>query len=98
MKLKVDLNRLTNDSNEVGKCIEAMKKQMNVLKTESAHLDQMWDGSTSEVFKKSFNADLKEFEKIVKNLEQIFKYESRARKKYENCEKKVGQIVNRIKV
>ena len=98
MKLKVDVTKLTNDSNEIEKSISEMKKQMQALQRQSAILDSMWDGPASEAFKKEFITDMKAFSTILNNLHRISNYETLAKKKYSTCEKRVGQIVDRIKV
>ena len=98
MKLKVDVAKLTTDSTQIEKSIQSMKKQLQMLQKQSSILDSMWDGPTSESFKKEFITDMKTFNTIINNLQKINHYEALAKRKYDTCEKRIGQIVDSIKV
>ena len=53
----------------------------------------MWDGPTSETFKKTFREDIQALESVIKNLQKISGFEKMAEGKYEKCERIVSDIV-----
>ena len=83
-KIKVNTVRLKNDSDQVNACIENMKSEMEKMKESVSQLDQMWDGPSSEAFKKAFQDDMKAFQTILSNLDKIYGYETNAKAKYED--------------
>lgn len=97
-KIKVNTNRLDTDLKEFGDNIKAIQKAITDLRNHNRALDAMWDGQASEAFKQNFEADIKAMEEMVKTLEGINRYEDNARTKYNNCENKVGDLVNQIHV
>lgn len=96
--LRVNTTRLGRDADKVQKYINSMKKSSETLRTQSTSLDKMWDGPSSDAFKKAFHDDLKLMTTILNNLEKINRYENTAKKKYEDCEKKVDSIISSIKI
>lgn len=96
--IKVNTNRLDTDAREFGDYIKAIIRKIADLRSHNATLDGMWDGPASEAFKMNFEADIKALEQMVKTLEGINRYEDNAKTKYNNCEQKVGDLVNQIRV
>lgn len=96
--IKVNTNRLSTDADTVAGMISGIKSELNGMKQNVAQLDGMWDGPSSEAFKKAFQDDMNAMETIVKNLESIHSYEVNAKSKYESCENRVGGIVAGIRV
>ena len=97
-KIKVNTVRLKNDSDQVNACIKNMKSEMEKMKESVSQLDQMWDGPSSEAFKKAFQDDMKAFQTILSNLDKIYGYETNAKAKYEDCERKVSDLIAEIRV
>ncbi len=97
-RIKVNTRKLGTDAETVRMCISNMKKQITQLQQQVSQLDSMWDGQSSEAFKKAVHDDIKSLDVIFSNLEKIYKYEAEAKKSYESCEKKVGSAVTNIKV
>ncbi|MBO5303963.1 MAG: WXG100 family type VII secretion target [Lachnospiraceae bacterium] len=97
-KIAVNTTRLGNDAESVGTYIANIKKQISEMKQSVKELDAMWEGPSSEAFKKAFEQDMKAMDVIIEGLLDIKKYEDTAKKKYENCENKVATLISEIKV
>ena len=97
-KIVVNTNRLGQDAESVETYIAKIKKQITEMKSSVSDLDAMWDGPSSEAFKKAFQQDMKAMNVIIKGLEGLHKYEDTAKRKYEDCEKKVSSLISEIKV
>ena len=54
-KIVVNTNRLGQDAESVETYIAKIKKQITEMKSSVSDLDAMWDGPSSEAFKKAFN-------------------------------------------
>lgn len=78
--------------------IAGIKSDLSGIKQNLSQLDAMWDGPSSEAFKKVFWDDLNAMETVIKNIESIHSYEVNAKSKYESCESRVGGIVAGIRV
>lgn len=92
-EVKVNTRRLRDDADKVDGYIKKIEEEITNMKTSIKELDRMWDGKSSEAFKKAINADIRELSAIVKGLKSIHSYEVNAKKKYEECEAKVGELV-----
>ena len=97
-KIVVNTTRLGNDAESVGTYIANIKQQVEEMKNSVSELDAMWDGPSSEAFKKAFQQDMKAMKTIIEGLEDIKKYENTAKTKYEQCERKVSTLIAEIKV
>lgn len=96
--IKVDTNRLNSDAGQIQNSIRRMEAVMSNLKSDIAQLDCMWDGPSSEAFKKVFNNDIAALSSLITNFQQIYNYETNAKHKYEKCENRVISLVGRIRV
>lgn len=97
-KIKVNTNRLKNDADSVKVNIAKMQASMNSLKRDVTKLNTMWTGATSDAFKKAFKDDMNALNTMISNLEKIYSFETNAKAKYENCEKKVASLVSGMRV
>ena len=93
-KLIVDSAKLGNDATTVSSAIKNMREKMKIMKQTAKSLDAMWDGPSSDAFKKAFWDDINSLDSILKKLDKIYKYETNAKKQYESCEKQVTNIVS----
>lgn len=96
--IKVNTARLDTDAQSVADDIAKMKTQMKKMKVSVKQLDAMWDGTSSEAFKKAFQDDMKALDIILGNLQSLHSYEVTAKSKYDTCEKKVSELVAGIRV
>ena len=96
--IKVNTNRLKTDASTIKDHISSIEKEIEDLRGHNTTLDAMWDGPSSEAFKAAFEADITALEQMVKSLKSLNNYEDNARDKYDDCERKVSDLVNQIKV
>lgn len=96
--IKVNTGRLTSDASEIRKHIAGIRKKIEELRTHNIILDSMWDGPGSEAFKTAFESDIAALEAMLGSLEVMNGYEENAGRKYDECESKVADLVDQIKV
>jgi WXG100 family type VII secretion target len=96
--IKVNTNRLKTDTSSIKGHISSIEKEIADLRRHNIALDAMWDGPSSETFKAAFEADIKSLEQMIASLKSLNEYEDNARDKYDDCERKVADLVNQIKV
>lgn len=95
--MKTDTAKLESYTNDdVQTCIQVLEKEIEGLTTDLTDLDAMWDGPSSEAFKKNFAVDIEALRKELFNLQNVYKYCDNAKKKYEECENRVIQIVDAL--
>ena len=97
-KIRFDTKRIGADAGRVDAAIKEMQRTMKDMQSKCRQLDTMWDGTASDAFKKAFWDDMNMLFDVIKELQQIHSFEITAKKKYENCEKKVAQTVAGIRV
>ena len=91
---KINTDRLNSESGNVRDRISGIRKRQNNLVNYLSQLDSMWDGPSSEAFKKSYNDDLKALTTMISNLDKLYQYEQKAKDKYNSCERKVIDMVS----
>lgn len=96
--IKMNTARLNQDTEAVKGLLKGIKTEIGNMKQSLTQLDQMWDGPSSQAFKKAFWDDMEAMETMLANLESIHSYEVNAKNKYESCERKVGGIVAGIRI
>lgn len=97
-KIKISTSRLSKDSEKVKQSINNISNKLSEMENSVSELDKMWDGESSEQFKKVFHDDIALAETMIKNLENIYQYEENSAAKYDSCESKVEQMVKGINV
>ncbi len=97
-KIRINTNRLKTDAERMNGYIKEIKKEIEDMKRSVSELDAMWDGTSSEAFKKAFLDDMNAIANVIKNLEGIHAYETNAKTEYENCEKSVFSLISEIKI
>lgn len=96
-KIRVNTDSLDADANSIGEYIRIIEGSISRLEEDYSELDTMWEGPASEAFRKVYNEDIDSLKVITENLKKINNFEIEARKKYENCEQEVGNIVASIR-
>lgn len=96
--IKINTDRLKSDTADIAQHISSIKKLIIDLRAHNTVLDGMWDGPSSDIFKMAFAGDITMLEEIMGSLEELNKYEDNARQKYDECEGKVSELVDQIKV
>lgn len=97
-KIEVNTTKLGQDADNVGTYIKNIKNKMKAMMQSMKELDSMWEGPSSEAFKKAVYQDMQDMATIIEGLESINSYERNAKKKYEDCEKSVSAIISEIKI
>lgn len=97
-KIRVNTNRLKNDSDQVSEGITKMKSEMSKMIESVTQLDKMWDGPSSEAFAQVFQDDMNALNMLLDNLDKIYKYETTAKSKYDTCENGISQLIAGIQV
>lgn len=97
-KIRINTNRLNNDANDIYNRIQAMKKEMDTMKGDVQAMNSMWEGESKNAFVEAFDTDMTALATMINNIEAIYRFETNAKTKYENCEDKVAQLIADIKV
>lgn len=97
-KIRISTQRLLKDAEKVKTGIDNISKKLAEMENSVSELDNMWDGESSEAFKKAFHDDIALTDTMLKNLLNIYQYEINAAAEYDACENKVEQLVNEINV
>ena len=96
--IKVNTGAINRDAGTMEESIQRIRKRAASLKEAMQQLDEMWDGPSSEAFKASFQADREALEGIIKGLDEIHRYATEAKNKYDSCEGKVAGLISQIRV
>ena len=83
--IKINTDRLRNDAADIKNHIEEIKRELENLR-------KMKENKTSNEFPTEI------LEEAIQSLEAMNAYEINAVEKYDDCERKVGDLVNRIKI
>ena len=67
-KIKISTSRLSKDSEKVKQSINNISNKLSEMENSVSELDKMWDGESSEQFKKAFHDDIALAETMIKNL------------------------------
>lgn len=96
--IKINTKRLNSDAQNIRACIKSIEKELSNMKNSVKEMNGMWEGESKKAFVKTFDADIKMAESFIKILEDVYEFEIKSKKKYEDCEKKVAIIVDSIRV
>lgn len=96
--IKINTDRLKNDTSDIAQHISSIRKLITDLTGHNLVLDGMWDGPSSEAFKMAFQSDIAMLDGIMGSLEELNRFEDNARQKYDECEGKVSELVDQIKI
>lgn len=97
-QIAVNTVKLGNDASDISAHIANIVKKIDEMQTSVSDLDAMWDGPSSEAFKKVFAQDMKAMKEIINGLKDVNQYESNAKSKYEACERQVSNLISAIKI
>lgn len=93
--LKINTSQLnTYIETDIQNCIRTFKEEIDGLSSDLADLDSMWDGPSSEIFKKNFASDIEALQVEYFNLKTICDYCTNAKQTYETYEDKVKLLVD----
>ena len=97
-KISIHTGRLGNDAGRIYDCIMRIRKETDAMQSSAAALESMWEGEGSQSFHKSFRDDIQAMEAVICRLQEMYEYDSNAKKAYESCEKKIAAMIAELKV
>lgn len=97
-KIKVDTNQLQRDRKSLKTDLHQIKSEISNIYQDVQELDVMWDGSANDEFRKQFRNDYNIIQDILADMDKYIGKIDFAIGKYENCEKTIGDIINKIRI
>lgn len=94
--IKVNTVRLGNTADKIDEYITGIVTKLKKMQEYVVQLDQMWDGASSEEFKKAFSNDIVLASELLNKLRDFNSFELNAKKAYEECESKVSDVISWI--
>lgn len=95
--IRIHTDRLGTDAGRIYGYIENIAAQMEDMKQSVTALERMWEGSGKEAFHKAFSDDMRAVDQAVKSLKEVYDYDTNAKTKYEQCNRKVASMIADIK-
>ncbi len=97
-KIRVNTGSLNTTRNNVSNQVKQIRAQVQAMRGALASLNSMWEGDAHAEFDSQVKADVTRLENLCKSLDGIVSYESNAITEYNNCERKVSELIASIKV
>lgn len=97
-KIKIDTSKLQKDRNLMENHLNIILDNVKSMYEEVKVLDGMWDGEAKESFNVQFNSDYNAANQLIKEIRNFISKMDYAEKKYVECEGKVSEIINSIKI
>lgn len=97
-KIRVHTGRLGMDAQRMLSLAQNMEKQIDEMRQSVTVLGNMWEGPGQAAFQKAFLDDVNTILAAVQEMEGVCGFDENAKAKYEQCEKKIGALVDEIKV
>lgn len=95
-KISVNTGRMKTDLSNIEGNLGKISDYYQELIIKRTQLDAMWDGPTSETFKKSFGDDLVALMTMLSDLQRVYNYENMAKECYEACENQIAGVISDI--
>ena len=92
--IKVNTERLRSDASDIKDYLQIIEKDIEQLRLHSTALSDIWGEAGSEAFEQ----DLSALYEAIKHFSVLNEYENNAVITYDECEYKVGTLVDQIKV
>lgn len=97
-EIRVDPGRLGRDAGQVYGLIRAMEQDLAAMKTNVRQMRQMWEGESKETFMAVFEKDSSQAQAVIGELKSMYGFEDQAKEQYVQCENRVMEIVNSLRV
>lgn len=97
-KLSVETDMVKTDTDNMDENIKKIKKAGDDIKSNIISLNSMWEGEAKDAFVQQCDSDIKELYSIINDMEIFIKKWRDAKQKYDECEVRVGDLINAIKV
>lgn len=96
--IKINTSRLNSDLQQIESLIQSMNRELTNMENCLQNMNTMWEGKSKEAFEIACKHDLNNVKEVMKVLQDILKYEENAKNKYEDCERKVMELVDSIQI
>lgn len=97
-KIRINTDRLGTDAERIQGYIENIVKEMAGIRQNAAALESMWEGPGSSAFHKAFRDDMEIVAEAVRDMKSIYEYDADAKRKYEQCDRKISSMIAEIKM
>lgn len=97
-RIKINTDRLGTDSERIQGYIQAVIREMKAMEQSASVLEAMWEGAGKEAFHKTFVQDINTLQTAVSSMQDIYDYNTNAKKQYELCDRKVADLVAQLKL
>ncbi len=97
-RIRINTERLGTDAGRVQGYIRSIEKEMAGMKQSVAVLETMWEGPGRNAFHQAWKEDMEIVAEAVRSLEEIYTYNTNAKKQYENCDRKVAALIADIRI
>lgn len=98
-QIKVNTVTLGNDMETINGYLKDLKTQKGNLAGSMIELNSMWSGEAYDAFVQAVNNDLQLLQAVIDDLtNSVYAYETRAKSKYEECEKQVRALIDDITI
>ncbi len=96
--IQADTNYLSNTINDLNTGLKNLRNLIDEIYQEMKELDSMWDGPANAEFNVQFENDRQDFLSVCKEIQKYIEKVDYAKREYNNCESRVADIVNAIRV
>ena len=96
--IQADTNYLNVTINDMNTDFRGLTGLVDGIYQDMKELDAMWDGPANDAFNVQFENDRQDFLELCKEIQKYIEKVDLAKKEYNNCESKVADIVNSIRI
>lgn len=95
---EIDTDLLRQTISTMRENLESMNNQFTKLFEDVGSLNGMWQGPANDAFRAQFGKDTEYYQTYYKTLSDYISCLEYAAREYDNCEDKVLQAVNAVKI
>ena len=96
--IKINTSSLGTDISRIEQNGNAIKSAKDDINDSINSLSAMWEGPAHDRFMSQFTKNYEEMNELCEMLDELLKNLDYAKKEYESCEDKVGDIVRAIQI
>lgn len=96
--IKVSDQQMGQDYNSIQGQLMDIENEITSLGEEMQMLGQTWEGPTWDAFQNQVSNDLENMQEIYKKLSEFLQHMEYAKSSYGECERKVEQLVQKIRI
>lgn len=96
--IKCNTGTLATDQGDVTRNLNLIKQNLDMLRTISTRLDNMWDGDASVAYKVKLDGYIQELANVCTSVESIAAYEGKAVEEYDKCEGDISEIIASVDI